>query len=108
MLLKITLDPSLDEEGYKICQISSQEIYAEVTSVNLGKDFDEYHMKQCPVLTDFFAGLPFLGKLTVYPNSALLYCEGQHFEKYGIAHIEFKVQVEECDRFPRLRNGGQS
>lgn len=112
MLLKITLDPSLDEEAYEDFEIIFHEIYAEVSSANSTKVDTkvaaEYYLKQCPIITDNFTGLPIMSYLTVFQESANLRCEWEFSDENGLHYISVKVRVEECDRFPKLRNGGQS
>lgn len=103
MLLKITLDPSLDEETYFEYGVVPQLIYAEVSSVNSTPSSDRYELKQCIILAKGRLYSPDLATLSVFQKQTTLYFE---WRQNRIPEIVVKVQVEECDRLPSLRNGG--
>lgn len=104
MLLKITLDPSLDEEGYQKCGVVPHVIYAEVSSCNSTPSTDRYELKQCSILAEGMLSIPDRAILSVYKASATFYCEWE--DEDSTTEIVLTVKVEECDRFPQLRNGG--
>lgn len=104
MLLKILIDPAFDEKSYRNFKVDDRhEIYAEVTSVQVSQNVSEFYLKECPILTDAFEGLPEVSILQVNPKSAVLYCAWNEPDADGLSYIELKVEAQECDRFPTIR-----
>ncbi len=109
MLLKILLDPDFDEKSYRNFKVGDRhEIYVEVTSVQVSEHSSEFYLKECPILTDAFEGLPEVSVLQIHPKSAVLYCEWNELDEDsegGLNYIELTVEAQECDRFPTIRKG---
>jgi hypothetical protein len=109
MLIKILLDPAFAEKSYKDFQVDNRhEVYAEVTSVKASESSHEFYLKECPIETNAFEGLPEISVLTVYPESASLFCEWNKPDEDVMTYISLKVEVQECDRFPPLRSDAHS
>lgn len=104
MLLKIVVDPEFGGKGYEDLNVNTcHDIYAEVSSANRRTECDEFYLKECPIISDSFDGLPIRSMLTVYPDSAVLSCEWDLPEKDVLNYLTINVEVQECDRFPPLR-----
>lgn len=104
MMLKITLDRSLDAEAYDEVGANDEALYVVVKSASEKTGSKHFTIEHCPLEIDGFEAFPKSAILSIYRDrrGALLWCQWEKKNADSCDYICLTVKVEVVTEFPSI------